>query len=81
MTSATHTPGPWLDPVTLEWMYEPHKLLQRREDALLMGFAPEMLAALKDLITLARHHASNKTEEERVERAVAIMAKAEGRAS
>lgn len=42
-----HTLGPWLDPATLEWIYEPQKLLTNRADALVMGFAPDLLEALE----------------------------------
>jgi hypothetical protein len=40
-----HTPGPWLDPDTLEWMHEPQRLLTNPANARIMGFAPDLLAA------------------------------------
>lgn len=45
MTDAP-TPGPWLDPETLNWLHEPQRLLTNPTNARMMGFAPETVHAL-----------------------------------
>lgn len=47
------TPGPWIDPETQEWLHEPRKLLANRADALLMGYAPDMLEELREAVVIA----------------------------
>jgi hypothetical protein len=78
MDENTHTPGPWLDWDTMEWLRRPKYLLERTEDARLIGAAPELLEALKALHDRYITAIGNEGPEALAAR-IAI-AKAEGRA-
>lgn len=52
MIDTEHTPGPWLNWETLEWLHEPQRLLTNPLNARAMGAAPEMLEALLEFISM-----------------------------
>ena len=70
MAKAKHAPGPWIDWETKQWIHDPHKLLTNTGDALVMGAATEMLAALKAVNALLPEDVQAKIE--------VLIAKAEG---
>lgn len=47
-----HTPGPWFDWETKQWLEEPSKLLSRFPDACLIAAAPSLLAGCKAAINM-----------------------------
>ena len=48
-----HTQGPWIDSRTNEWLYEPQQLLTKTENALLMGYSPDLYDALWAAVELS----------------------------
>jgi hypothetical protein len=89
VSETTHTPGPWrTGRKVFRTIYcEEHGtegrligVMDRREDATLVAAAPEMLAALRDMVSAALTDAPGVPDNV-LERAVVALAKAEGRES
>jgi hypothetical protein len=64
------TPGPWLDPITLEWLVEPKRLLSNTEDARFIAAARELVPALAAEVSAQRETIKNLRQMERNVQAV-----------